>query len=221
MYYPKSQIQTNLYTNGGEYVIKNTTQNYVGFYYKLSNGKLYIGKSPQGLGKIEIIPPPLVSSEDITYDPHYVRLATWESDPDPEIDISFDPLLFDTIVLYNYSNLTKGSIDQPRLLPTPYYSKPTPEEEELGEYQRYFAKKTNELVYLEISIETYTKFKAKDPKVAWDLYDCLSMPWSISDYNIDSYDNSNNNRINYNISYLIEKNNNWYGFSSYVNEKKG
>ena len=47
MYYPKSQIKTNLYTSGGEYSLTppnySSLQNsYIGYYYKLSNGNLYI-----------------------------------------------------------------------------------------------------------------------------------------------------------------------------------
>ena len=204
MYYPKSQIKTNLYTNGGEYVVKATNINYVGYYYELSNGKKYVGKSPASLGEIEIILPPLISPEDITYNPKYVRLATWEGDPDPEMDMVYDPVLFNTITLYNYSNLPKNSSDQPRLVPPPYYSIPTEEEEEIGEYRRYFAKKNNELIYIEISEETYNKFINKDPKVAFDLYNCLFLPWSINDA-----------EVNQNIISLIERNNNYFGFSSY------
>ena len=46
MYYPKSQIETNLYTMGGEFVIKNTNQPYVGFYWKASSERFFTGKNP-------------------------------------------------------------------------------------------------------------------------------------------------------------------------------
>jgi hypothetical protein len=47
MYYPKSQIKTNLYTNGGEFSNSITNQPYQGYYYETSNGQLYTGKNPQ------------------------------------------------------------------------------------------------------------------------------------------------------------------------------
>ena len=37
MYYPPSQIQTNLYTGGDEYIIASSGENYIGNYYSLSN----------------------------------------------------------------------------------------------------------------------------------------------------------------------------------------
>jgi hypothetical protein len=224
MYYPSSQIKTNLYTNGGEYVIKLNNEDYIGYYYETSNGKKYVGKTPTSKGQIELILPPLVSSEDITYDPQYVRIAGWENDPDPEIDAAVDPLLVNSLSMYNYANLQKSSMDQPRLLPSPYYYIPTEEDEKIGEYQRYFAKKTNEYVYIEISKETYTKFKAKDPTVAWDLYECLEFPWALySDFDYGEWERipqKDADITNDNIVALIEKNNKWFGFASYLNTYK-
>ena len=46
MYIPKNRIQTNLYTNGGEYVIAQTQQEYIGFYHKLYTGETFTGKNP-------------------------------------------------------------------------------------------------------------------------------------------------------------------------------
>ena len=39
MYYPKSQIQTNLYTNGGELMTRLGKREYIGYYYEVSDGK--------------------------------------------------------------------------------------------------------------------------------------------------------------------------------------
>ena len=44
MYYPKSQIKTNQYTNGDDFVIGG--RNYVGDYYETSDGRFFTGKSP-------------------------------------------------------------------------------------------------------------------------------------------------------------------------------
>jgi hypothetical protein len=46
-YYPKSQIKTNLYTNGDEFVISTTQEIYKGHYYQVSNGNKYTGKTPE------------------------------------------------------------------------------------------------------------------------------------------------------------------------------
>ena len=46
MYYPKSQITTNLFTLGDEYVYVGTTQVYSGSYFKTSDGNAFTGKNP-------------------------------------------------------------------------------------------------------------------------------------------------------------------------------
>ena len=33
MYYPKSQIKTNLYTNGDKFALASTNETYTGYYY--------------------------------------------------------------------------------------------------------------------------------------------------------------------------------------------
>ena len=45
-YYPKSQIKTNLYTNGEELILSNTNEDYIGYYYEISNGDKFTGKYP-------------------------------------------------------------------------------------------------------------------------------------------------------------------------------
>ena len=54
MYYPKSQITTDLYANGNELVVKSNSLNYTGYYYKLSTGEMFVGKKPTS-GKIKLI----------------------------------------------------------------------------------------------------------------------------------------------------------------------
>jgi len=54
-YIPKNKIQTNLYTSGGEYVLASTQENYIGYYYKLYNGKYFTGRTPNDPDTKEII----------------------------------------------------------------------------------------------------------------------------------------------------------------------
>jgi hypothetical protein len=46
MYYPKSQIKTNLYTDGNKYILSTTKEGYTGFYYEISTGQKYTGENP-------------------------------------------------------------------------------------------------------------------------------------------------------------------------------
>ena len=54
-YIPKNKIQTNLYTSGEEFTILSSGQNYIGYYYKLYNGKFFTGKTPNDSNTKEII----------------------------------------------------------------------------------------------------------------------------------------------------------------------
>jgi hypothetical protein len=45
-YIPKNKIETDLYTPGGEYAYESTGAEYVGYYYKLYDGKIYTGNNP-------------------------------------------------------------------------------------------------------------------------------------------------------------------------------
>jgi hypothetical protein len=55
-YIPKNKIQTNLYTAGKEFVYLSTQIPYIGYYYKLYNGKYFTGKTPNEPDPKEIIP---------------------------------------------------------------------------------------------------------------------------------------------------------------------
>ena len=47
MYYPKSQIITNLYTNGDKYAFQSTPNTpYTGYYYVVSTGEIFSGRNP-------------------------------------------------------------------------------------------------------------------------------------------------------------------------------
>ena len=111
-YYPLSQIQTNLYTNGGEYVVKSTGNSYKGFYYKVSTGKLYVGKLPEG-AQVELIPTPttdpILSQPSTLQTPPITLVTDQPKYPDPYTD-------FDTAV---YEDNLDTSFEN-RSLPSPY-----------------------------------------------------------------------------------------------------
>ena len=52
-YFPLSQIQTNLYTDGTEYETSDGRA-YTGYYFKTSTGKLYTGRTPQDLPNLDL-----------------------------------------------------------------------------------------------------------------------------------------------------------------------
>ena len=53
-YYPKSQIKENQYTNGGEFIIVSTQENYMGYYWLTSKGEYFTGKTPEELPTLKL-----------------------------------------------------------------------------------------------------------------------------------------------------------------------
>jgi hypothetical protein len=160
MYYPLSQITSNLYTNGNEFVIKSNNSPYVGYYWKTSTEKYYTGKTPQDTPSEEIIPS--INKEGI-------------KSPDV-IDSYYNQ--YDDLV-NNYINITSSSLSPP-LPPVFSLTIPTQQDYQIGEFRRYFCKKTNEISYLEISKETYDKLIGEDPQILYQLYQPFNIPWRLT-----------------------------------------
>jgi hypothetical protein len=153
MYYPKSQIKLNLYTNGGEYSLSTTLEEYKGYYYEISSGEKYSGRSPQDSPNI-LLSPLLI--------PDYIPDI-----PDSEL----------TYITLEYGGTKDSSINRyiPQFTPT----LPTDQDKQNGQFTRYFCKKTNELRYIEIDKNTYNKLQTRDKQIAWDLYAPTIVLWQI------------------------------------------
>jgi len=195
MYYPQSQIKANLYTNGNEYILSTTKENYKGYFYEVSNGSKYTGKSPSDPPNILLISPNPQNPGPVNeFDP--------QPSPTKTIEYLYSP----------YPNL-KLSSNISRILPSPNPTLPTSQDYKFGEFQRYFAKKNNELRYLEIDKQTYTLLQNEDPTIAWDLYTPITVTWELSGNGEKTYN------INKNVVSLAEQNNRWYGFTQWFKDK--
>lgn len=192
-YYPKSQIKTNLFTNGNEYILSTTKEEYKGPYYEISTGEKYTGKFPNdGINVLLTLSlPPLPSSiispfEDVLLEPS-LEIFTVETSPSPTLPTRSIPIF----------NLTL----------------PTSQDNQNGQFNRYFCKKNNEIKYLEIDKDTYQKLKNRDPKIAWDLYTPVIVLWIIQG-NQPQVFTSNKSTVQ-----AIEQNLKWYGFTQYFQDK--
>jgi hypothetical protein len=154
MYFPKSQIKPNLYTNGGEYVLSTTREEYKGYYYKISTGQFYTGKNPQQGPNVLLILLETLNYED-------------SSLPSEDITLEYD---------FAYNPPTPPLT---RSLPQFNPNVPAQQEKTNGQFTRYFCKRNNELKYMEISLDTYTQLLTKDQQIAWDLYSPASVLWQI------------------------------------------
>jgi hypothetical protein len=169
MYYPQSQIQTNLYSNG-ELSIKSTQQTYTGFYWKTSSGKYFMGKSPDSpQSSIELINPRgTASPRDLNYH-------------EPDIDENnFVKISYSSFDVINYLNLNED-IDSSNLPQIPIYtpSLPTKEDYENQEFSRFFCKKKNEPHFIEINQRTFTKLSEEDSTIDYETYTPFKFFWVI------------------------------------------
>ena len=207
MYFPKSQIKSNLYTNGGEYILSTTKENYKGYYYETSSGTKYTGKTPQdGFNillslsqKLNDVPNSAFSnlSNDITLNNSSYRDET-------------SGKLYPFIDVFSYP---KNQNFISRALPQSNPTQPTQQDQNLGVFQRYFCKKNNELKYLEIDKPTHDKLKSKQQDIAWDLYIPISTLWYIKGNKEQTF------KANKGLVTLIEEKQNWYGFTQWFQDK--
>ena len=210
MYIPKNKILPNLYTNGDEFQIKSLSQNYVGYYYRLYNGKLFTGRNPNDGENAELIPSTSNIVEPTTPSEMPTQIALFGGDADPTINK--EEWNVRDIELYT---LLKGeSIDEIRRggLPSPYYPQPTESDYKLGEFQRYFCVKTNEIIYTEVTKEQYEKFTKKDLSVSWQYYTAFTLPWSITGNKEEVY------KVNRNIVLITEQNIKRRGLQEFLKE---
>lgn len=193
MYFPKSSTVNNLYSNG-ELVNVQTREVYTGYYYETYNGKYFAGRDPNDLKtqiELEFIP-----KED----------GGGGFLPPPTIDLRFS-----TRNNVNYSNLKGEPIQLEQLQPFPNFIPiPIPQDYQIGEFQRYFAKKTNEEKYTEISLTTFNELKAQDPKYFFSQYIQFSLPWRLTG------EKEQVARTNKNIIELTERQNNVFFLGKFL-----
>jgi hypothetical protein len=168
MYYPLSQITPNLYTNGEEYVNSVTQENYIGYYFKTSKGEYFTGRNASDKPNILLIP----------FVDHGLIVDTRANDN----SISFYNLDNKDVIFYLLLNqkTQKEIYTSLPVIPTYNPSKPTPQDYQNGEFRRYFCKKTNDLIYIEIDKITYDKLISKDPQIEYALYFGFNIPWSLT-----------------------------------------
>ena len=158
-YIPLNRIKTNLYTVGNEYQLLSTGKPYTGFYWKRYDNKIFTGKNPdqQPQEELIVIPKYPVLSPDDTL----VYVSSSLSD-------------FKT-----YSNLIQADITSTRKFPQQYTPQPTESDYSLGSFIRYFLVKINENNYLEVNKDTYSKIKAENQELVWELYESFELVWTL------------------------------------------
>lgn len=155
---------------------------YIGWYWKTGNGRFYSGKTPQSSQIIELVPIITVNPGGFTDSPSYtdkIVIATaGEAPPDYGVGLGL-PVSENIIVDYaNIKNKPTVPVAN-KYIPQYNVTIPTQQDYQNGEFRRYFAKKTNELQYIEINLQTYTLLNQKSPTIEWTLYFPFNLPWQL------------------------------------------
>ena len=199
MYYPKSQIKTTLYTNGGDFILRSNSTPYSGYYYETSNGRYFTGKNPNESPSFELIK--LNQNKPTTNLPISLQIE----------DIPLDNLY---IIENGYSQSTRLSFNQTAPSPPKQsYPLPTENDYKLGEFQRYFVKKGNETKFLEISLEDYRKYVNQDRDVMFELYTPIQINWILTGEKEQVY------QVNQSIVARAEREQNLPGFTNYFKDR--
>jgi|688.fasta_scaffold27183_6 hypothetical protein len=202
MYIPKSRIQTNLYTAGGEYIVIGNNNSYIGYYYKTYNGKLFTGKTPDDKPNYALTP--LDFLEKNNSESNVLNNGIFLQDGS---SIYISSLEQENVIYAQLKNISLNSRYYP---PKPYLTIPTEQDYKLGEFRRYFCKKRNEFIYLEISISDYNKIINRDPTIDFTSWFPFNIPWSLTG------DKDKVGQTNKNIVLLQINRNKLYGFDKYL-----
>jgi hypothetical protein len=174
MYIPKSQIKSNLFTEGGEFARVDNNLSYKGHYYKTSKGKFYTGKTPEEGLNIELI----LTSPNSLIAPNFQSEGRDGND---------SPYLNFIAGDYTYTTLKNLDTSQIKNIPQSIFPTPQPQDYINESFVRYFTKKRNAVKYLEIDKKTYDKLLSQDPTYLFELYRPLKLNWQISGDKIKTY----------------------------------
>lgn len=169
MYYPLSQIVTNLYTSNGEFILKLDSSPYTGYYWKNSKGQFFTGKTPQDSPTLELI---MVQQ----------TLDSFGDQVDEVITNNKPLIVIDDFLEENeiYTKLKGVDILQETYIPIYMPNPPTVKDYQIGEFKRYFCKKINAIIYIEIDKDQFDLLKNKDNKIAFEFYQPFSISWRIT-----------------------------------------
>ena len=158
MYFPKSQITSNLYTNGEELVYVSNNTNYKGSYFKTSTGEYYSGASPQDKPNLSL------------------KIKSIQTETlDDDLGISS----ITKIIPSSFTQLKNIDVDFTRTSPPPSPNPPTSLDYTSGKFSRYFCKKINQTIYLEINKDTYDRLVKRDSSIVFDLYQPFTLTWTL------------------------------------------
>lgn len=199
MYYPTSQVKTNLYTNGGEYLLNGG--NYIGPYFVNSKGEASTGATPQASNIKPLDKSPLTGDGPVPVPTSYNQQELTKSTSHYRVNYPY----------FKSTGRDFNDVSNAPVKPIQEINFPTKQDYEVGELQRYFLKKSNEFQFIEVSQTQQDLYSQKNQGVQWQLYIPLTISWVLEGDLKDVYN------TNKNIVKLSETRNKAYGFVNYFN----
>jgi len=186
-YLPKHYVKTGLFANPGNFLYRESSAPYTGPYYEIATGQYFSGTSPQDPSTQEIIP--FGNAENpgtgyqqvgVAFNLDVKTLKPGERSNEIQNREAFQ--IFQPQLVNDYLAIQKypDSYYQTRILPFAVTPIPDQEDYTVGEYRRYFCKKTNELIYLELDEIQYNAISKRDSKYFWEQYSAFSLPWTLT-----------------------------------------
>jgi hypothetical protein len=189
-YLPKHYVKTGLVANEGQFITKVDGTPYSGPYYEIGTGQVFSGLGPQDRSSQELTrfgnlenPPGLTFQEvSVAFNLDVLNLRPGQSSNfiQNNSDVNFQ--IYQAQMVDDYTKLKKFTEKDynSRKLPSGITPIPTQEDYTVGEYLRYFTKKVNENMYLEIDQTQFTAITKKDPKFFYEQYFAFTLPWTIT-----------------------------------------
>lgn len=204
MYFPKSQIKTNLTTDGGFLRVVSTREEYIGPYFETSTLQYFSGKNPQDTPTLEL---ELIPNNSEEYTKLTGKVSTNPSEGDPIIDEAYaappQNILGQETTFFtlpeDYLNSSGLNFDSPPIIPRAIVPTPTEKDYKFEVIERYFLRKINEPKFIEITKPTYMLYLNKSEDVQYRLYIPFKFTWQIS-----GKDRNKVATINYNILKIKE-----------------
>ena len=159
MYYPKSQIKTNLYTNGNEYTVLSTGDIYQGFYYKISTGEYFTGRTPDDRPNLEIVP--IIQPTEVTLNNVSFRY---------NIDVAFDYEIIKRKLALNTYDFVLIDLDKTHL----------EMDDNLVYFTRNFSTKNRDTTIFGFSTENSDEIK-KDVRICAHINHVMNFPFTAED----------------------------------------
>ncbi len=201
MYFPKSKIIPDQYTNGGELAYKKSGTSYEGSYHILANGSVFTGKNPNDGVPQELVFTPAynkpVGTQDNSFKISPTSLAKL-------YDFTASKLPYDKIRLPQTKEYPPTSLLEPQ------YVKPVPQ---YPSFIRYFVKRANNSLFVELDKPQYDKFAGNDKNYNWASYIPFQLFWTTAGETPERI-----SQINRNMVTLAEQRQNLTGLSLYITD---